>query len=328
MKFNERYRQQNNFQALPLELGLQIFGTALGYTFATLAPVGRVWIPQIHFWCVIGIQILRTLVVILASGRDSNHLIYKTVPKDLNWIFVGPEFHCLHHVYPDRYIGSFIKLFDWICGTAYSFRGKRFVITGGDGAFSQAMVMELKREGVQDIRKLEFGTDWDPHHFEKAAQMLATCDILILEHGTKDGDAAKSNCDSAVRLVQLFKQHRSTNGSNPTLPEVWYVGSEIEIHPSLEISQLQRYSDSKRSFLPHGRSYYDDADIIYRHIMPSAFQSSMGPAIYSPVWAARWSMWWIRRGARYIPVSCTVFSFLNYLKFIFLVPYARDVDTA
>jgi hypothetical protein len=327
MNFNEKYRKQNLFQALPLELGLQVIGTVLGYIFATLVtPSGQVWIPRSHLWSIIGFQVVKMIFVILTSGRDSNHLIYETAPKDPNWIFVGPEFHALHHVYPDRYMGSFIKLFDWVWGTAYSFRGKRFVITGGNGAFGQAMVTELEREGVQNIRKLEFGSDWDHDHFEKAASVLSTCDILILAHGTKGEDAIKSNCNSAVRLVQLFKQHRETNTSSPTLPEVWYVGSEAELFPSFGFAQLQRYSDSKRRFLPHARSYYDDADILYRHIVPSSFQSYMGPAIISASWAAKCSMWWIRRGARYIPVSYTGGAYLNYFKFMYLVPYVQDMN--
>ncbi|OQE74570.1 hypothetical protein PENNAL_c0079G10288 [Penicillium nalgiovense] len=159
----------------------------------------------------------------LASGRDSNHLVYKTVPKDPNWIFAGPEFHALHHVYPDRYIGSFIKLFDWVWGTAYSFRGKRFVITGGSGAFGQAIVAELEQEGVQSIRDLKFGIDWDHQHFEKAIAVLSTCDVLILAHNTEDQDA---DCNSAVQLVRLFKQNRSFSETSPTLPEVCVTSSQ------------------------------------------------------------------------------------------------------
>jgi sterol desaturase/sphingolipid hydroxylase (fatty acid hydroxylase superfamily) len=133
-----------------------------------VTPNGLVWSTRNHLWSTIGFQILRTTFVILISGRDSNHLIYNTAPKDLNWILVGPEFHALHHVYPGRYIGSFIKVFDWIWGTAYSFRRKRFTIIGGSEAFSQAIIAELEREeGVACIRKLRFGTYWDHGHFGK-----------------------------------------------------------------------------------------------------------------------------------------------------------------
>ncbi|KAJ6066670.1 uncharacterized protein N7446_003707 [Penicillium canescens] len=158
--------------------------------------------------------------VILLSGRDSNHIVYTTVPKDNNWLFVGPEFHSLHHVYPDRYMGSFVKLFDWIGGTSYSLRSKRFVITGGSGSFGRAIIKELKREGVRSIRKLKFGTDWGHDSFENALPVLSESDVLILAHGTKGPDAMESNCHAAVQMILSFKQHKKKNDSCQTLPEV------------------------------------------------------------------------------------------------------------
>ncbi|KAJ6107182.1 hypothetical protein N7523_008505 [Penicillium sp. IBT 18751x] len=325
MQFDKKYLQQNRFQALPLELALQVLGTILGYILASfMISDALVWSTRSHLCIIIGIQMLRTAFVIFKSGRDSNHLIYKIAPKDPNWLFVGPEFHSLHHVYPDRYIGSFIKVLDWILGTAYSFRRKRFVITGASGAFGRAIVTELEREGVNCIRKLKFGTEWDHNNFEKALAVLSTSDVLILAHGTKDQDAIESNCNSAIRLIELFKQYRVANSSDPTLPEVWYLGSEIEFHPSWGNAQLQRYSQSKRQFLPHARSFYDDPDILYRHIVPASFHSSMGPAILAADGAAKWAMWWIRRGARYVPVTYTGIAYLNYIKFKFFVPYAQE----
>ncbi|KAJ5855534.1 uncharacterized protein N7529_009478 [Penicillium soppii] len=318
MRFDNKYLHQNLFQALPLELGLQVFGSILGYIVVVLVMSNRqTWITQSHLWCLTGIQILKTIVVIITGGHDSNHLTYQTVPKDPNWIFVGPEFHSLHHVYPDRYIGSFIKLFDWIWGTAYTFRGKRFVITGASGAFGQAMITELECEGVQSIHKLEFGYEWDHHDYEKALPTLSTCDVLIMAHGTESSDGVKFNCDSSAQLVQLFKQHRKNKRSNPTLPEVWYIGSEIEFRPSWGNKELEPYSESKRRFLPYARSFFDDPDILYRHIVSSSFPSSIGYALFSGRWAAKTTMWWIRRGARYIPVTHTGVAFFHFYKFIY-----------
>ncbi|CAG8909833.1 unnamed protein product [Penicillium egyptiacum] len=329
MNFDERYLRQNQLQALPLELAAQIVGSALGYIFASfVTPNGLVWCIRNHLWFTIGFQILRTSFVILTSGRDSNHLIYKTAPKDRNWILVGPEFHALHHVYPDRYISSFIKVFDWIWGTAYSFRRKRFTVTEGSGAFIQAIITDLERkEGVACISKLKFGTDWDHHHFEKVIAVLSNSDVLILAHGCHGEDAVGSNCDSATQLIKLFKQYRATNPACPTLPEVWYVGSEIEFHSSWTNVRLQGCSQSKRrTFLPHARSFFDDPDIIYRHIVLPSFPSSMVTAGLSADWAARCAMWWIRRGARYIPVTYTGIACLDYFKFMYGVPYANDAD--
>jgi NAD(P)-dependent dehydrogenase (short-subunit alcohol dehydrogenase family) len=327
LKFDKKYLRRNQFQALPLELAIKIFGIILGYITATLVtPDGLVWTTRKHLWLTLGFEILRSSFVIFMEGRDSNHLTYKGVPKDPNWIFAGPEFHSLHHVYPDRYIGSFVKVFDWIWGTAYSFKHKRFVITGGSGAFGRAITTQLEREGVRCIRNLKFGIDWDHHQVGKTLPVLAECDILVLAHGSNGQDAVQSNCDSAIRLIKSFKKYRIANPACLTLPEVWYVGSEAELHPSWGIAQLQHYSMSKRKFLPHARSFYDDRDIIYRHIVPSSFHSPMGSAIISADMAAKCAMWWIRRGARYIPVTYTGIAYLNYFNFIYRVPYAQDLD--
>jgi NAD(P)-dependent dehydrogenase (short-subunit alcohol dehydrogenase family) len=251
------------------------------------------------------------------NGRDSNHIEYKTVPKDPNWLFVGPQFHALHHVYPDRYMSSVVKIFDWVAGTAYSLRNKNIAITGGSGAFGSAIQRQLRAEGVRNIYMLKFGTHWTHHDFSHAGPALDKADILILAHGTKGKDAMDSNCNSAIRLVQLYLERRvGREECKNTMPEIWYIGSEIELHPAFGASDMQRYSASKRAFLPYARALYDHPNIIYRHIVPAAFNSPMGKAFASPEWAASVMMWWIRRGARYIPVTYTGIAYLNYVKFI------------
>lgn len=328
LQFDKKYLRQNQFQALPLELALQIFGTILGYTFSTLVtPTPLVWTKPNHVWYIIGFQVTRTAFVIATSGRDSNHLVYQTAPKDPNWIFVGPEFHSLHHVYPDRYIGSFIKALDWICGTAYSFRGKRFVITGANEKFGQAIVAELEREGVNGIHKLDIGTDWNHDDFENAIPLLSNSDVLILAHSLKGQDEVESNCKSAIRLIKLFKKHKVINRVGPTLPEVWYVGNESEVHLSWGNRRTLRCSQQERGFLPHARYFYDDPNILYRHIVPSSFCSIMKFGVQSTaVQEARFAMWWIRRGARYVTGLYIGAAYLNYLRFIFSSPYAQDEE--
>ncbi|KAL4972483.1 fungal-specific transcription factor domain-containing protein [Aspergillus desertorum] len=214
---------------------------------------------------VLAVHLVRTLVVIYMSGQDSNHVVYKTCPKDPSWLFVGPQFHTLPHVHPDRYMGSVVKVFDWIAGTAYSLRNKNVVITGRSGAFGSAIVRRLRSEG--------------PHRtiFDQLEP-----DILILAHGTNGKDAMDANCTSTIRLVQLYMEQRfgrNRTDATKTLPEIWYVGSEIELHPAFGGAEMHGYLVSKRTFLPYARALYDDPRILYRHIVPAAFQSPMGKAL-------------------------------------------------
>lgn len=322
LKFNERYARHNSWIALPLEMLCKVFGSMAGWLLARhLMADDKHYISTAALPVACAFEIIRTLVVIAISGRDSNHIAFDTVPKDHNWLFVGPEYHALHHVYPERYMGSMVKVFDWVAGTAYSLRNKRVVLTGGSGAFGCAIEKQLLSEGVKDIKKLHFGKDWTHNDVSGVGKSLEESDILFLAHGTKGRDAMDANCKSTMRLIELFLRRKAAEDiqQTKTVPEIWYVGSEIEIHPAWGNPELQRYSASKRAFLPYARALYDHPRIIYRHIVPAAFESRMGKAIVSPDWAARVALWWIRRGAHYVPVTYTGLAFLNFFKFLLLV---------
>jgi hypothetical protein len=319
LQFNSHYLWHNTCIELPLELGCQLFGTWLGWlALERFAIIDLGALSENVLYGVFVIQVIRVLVVAILSGRDSNHKIYGTVPKNPSWFFVGPEYHALHHVDPAAYMSSSFYLFDWLFGAAYTLKSRRVTLTGASGAFGQAIMKQLQTESVASIQELKFGVNWTYDNYDAAIPILVNTDVLILAHGSKGEDALKANCESAVQLISLFKQYRKSDPSQKMLlPEVWYIGSEIELHPTLGIQSLQSYSYSKRSFLPYARTLYDDNSIIYRHIVPAAFRSAMGPAIISAEWAAQATMWWIRRGARYIPVTYTGIAYLHYFKFVY-----------
>ncbi|UKZ69559.1 uncharacterized protein TrAtP1_010565 [Trichoderma atroviride] len=217
-------------------------------------------------------------------------------------------------------MSSTFYLFDWLFGTAYTLKSRRVTLTGASGAFGKALMKELQTESVACIQQLKFGVDWTYTDFDAAIPILENTDVLILAHGSKGQDALKANCESAVQFISLFKNHRKSDPSQiDLLPEIWDVGSETELHPSFGIQNLQAYSTSKRAFLPYTRKFYDDDSIIYRHIVPAAFQSTVDSAKLPAEWVARTAMWWIRRGARFIPVTYTGLAYLYYVKFMSLI---------
>ncbi|KAL4738224.1 hypothetical protein BDV11DRAFT_206139 [Aspergillus similis] len=332
LNFNPRYRWQNAWFALPLEAVCLCIGGLLGWFFLfQLAMVKQKDLRHAPLIVVLAVHLIRTSVVIYMSGQDSNHVVYKTVPKDASWLFVGPQFHALHHVHPDRYMGSVVKFFDWVAGTAYSLHNKSVVITGGSGAFGTAITRRLRSEGVRNVYPLKFGEHWTHGDFSRVGPVFDHLepDILILAHGTKGEDAMDANCNSTMRIIQLYLERRAgrnTASATKTLPEIWYVGSEIELHPAFGGAEMHRYLDSKRAFLPYARALYDDARVLYRHIVPAGFQSQMGRAIVSADWAAGVMMWWIRRGARYVPVTYTGLAYLNFVK-ILCMSNAMDFPT-
>jgi hypothetical protein len=89
------------------------------------------------------------------------------------------------------------------------------------------------------------------------------------------------------------------------------------MHPSWGNKSLAAYSASKRRFLPFAKSLYENNTVVYRHIVLSAFSSKMGPDIVSVDLAAKWTMWWIRRGAKYVPVTYTGIAYVHFFEFVF-----------
>jgi hypothetical protein len=207
-----------------------------------------------------------------------------------------------------------VRLVDWLFGTAVTLRGRRIAITGARGAIGQALVKELSQEKGTSIQTLQFGRDWSFNDYHGLEATLRHTDILILAHGSKTADEAlKANCQSAVAIIDTFIRVREPPRSL-LLPEVWYIGSEAELHGAWT-DDMRAYTDSKRAFVPFAREYYDNEHVIYRHIVPAAFSSGMGQALVSAGWAAKMSLWWIRRGARYVPVTYTGMAFLNFFLF-------------
>jgi hypothetical protein len=99
------------------------------------------------------------------------------------------------------------------------------------------------------------------------------------------------------------------------------VGSEAEFHP-LVPSKIVCYGKSKRLMMRHAAAYMDRTDLMYRHIVPAAFTSQMGPGLVSADWMVRVSLWFICRGAQYVPASYTPFGYLHWVKMIFVTRLA------
>lgn len=97
--------------------------------------------------------------------------------------------------------------------------------------------------------------------------------------------------------------------------EVWAVGSEIECHPAFGNPDLRSYAQSKRAYAQVGARLMLDQGFLYRHIVPSAFRSQMGPGVMSGRSAAATALWLIRRGFRYVPVTYTGIAFVNFIPF-------------
>lgn len=318
LNFNESFSSRNILYHLSMELLCQVVGSLASWHLTRVMALRKISVASQDLTLVLVFLIVRSCVVAWNEGRDSNHIPYSRLPKDPHSIVVGPQYHALHHIDPQGYFGSMIRLVDWVFGTAVTLRGRRIVITGARGAFGQALLKELRQEKGTTIQTLQFERDWTFDDYSGLETTLRNTDILVLAHGSKNtNEAFKANCESAVTFIDTFIRTRKPPKSL-LLPEVWYVGSEAELHGTWT-EGMRAYTDSKRAFASFARAFYDDKRFIYRHIVPAAFSSGMGPAIVSAGWAAKLSLWWIRRGARYVPVTYTGMAVLNYFKFQYWV---------
>ncbi|MBS1151882.1 MAG: hypothetical protein H6Q89_3580 [Myxococcaceae bacterium] len=301
LKFDDALIGPNFWRHRTGELAIQLLGASAGYLF--LAPV-PVLIVQ-------GIFTVSFGVGIFLRGKDSNHREQAILAAPLGGVFVGLAYHSLHHAFPDRYFGSVTTAFDRLFGTGCQVAGRKVAITGASGAFGGPLKKLLEAEGAS-VTALKHGVDFVGGDCAKAAAVLASADILILAHGSRRGDPMAANCDSFLALIERFR-HSSRGRQVPA--EVWAVGSEIECHPAFGNPELQEYSRSKRAFARHARRYFHQSELLYRHIVPSAFTSPMGPGLISGELAAAWAWFLIKRGWRYVPVSYTGIALVNYLKF-------------
>lgn len=326
LEFNDAFGQQNILLHLFPEMLCHMTGSTVSWMLIRITAPGFAQLGWIDLQFVLVFHTCRSCFVAYNYGHDSNHIAYKWLPKDPNFFLVGPHYHAQHHIEPQRYFGSIIRFVDWMLGTAISFKGRRIAITGSSGALGQALLDQLSLENLKNIRPLRFGTDWTFEDYSGLEPILANTDILILAHGSKDAsDALQANCQSVIAIIDLFKRCRLQSKCE-LMPEVWCIGSEAEFHGSW-CESMQHYTDSKRAFVPFARAYYDEKAFIYRHIVPAAFKSQMGPALVTARWAAGVALWWIRRGARYVPVTYTGMAYANYFRFMYWVTPRGELTT-
>jgi hypothetical protein len=264
---------------------------------------------------VVLVALYRTVLFALTlrdEGIDSNHMAMDRLDGQPGLFWVSQSYHARHHIHPNNYFSSFTNVFDLLFATGAQISGRRFLITGAGGAFGGAMKARLEGLGAI-VDTARHGVDFSVGDYARMREKLADTDVLVLAHGAKSGGCQDANCTTFVDLIELFIA-LGKDRLNP--PEVWALGSEAEFHGDMGMPELVDYAASKRAFAQHGLRYYRSPDVLYRHIVPSAFTSQMGPGPMSADTAARIALFFIRRGFHYVPVTLTSLAFWNYFRFV------------
>lgn len=251
------------------------------------------------------------LSILYLKGVDAHHKPLTSLNARKGGIFVNANYHALHHVFPNNFYSSYIKIFDYILGSGTQIAGKKIAMTGASGALGSNMKRLLEKEGAEVIT-FKYGTDYTYDDYTQLIEPLSHADILLLCHGSKFDNAQEANCDSFVKIIELFRTVRKRSIA-PL--EIWGVGSEIECHPCFGIKKIQVYAKSKRNFAKYAHQYFHDPDIQYRHLVHSSFISPMGPGLMTASFAAKMTLFLIKRGFKYVPVTYTGFGLINYVRF-------------
>lgn len=313
MNVHPNWAKANLWCHLVPEFIVSILGTLLLVVFFDWIAVALVIL--VHT----GLFVLR----VRDEGKDVNHMNMDRLNGRRGHVFVTPTYHALHHVYPNQFFSSFLSLFDVIFGTNCQIKGQRFLVTGASGAYGQALTARLEKLGaIVDTAK--FGEDYEIDKYDGLSEKMRKADILVLAHGSKSDDCWTANYTSFVDLIEKF---RVIGKDRLTPPEIWAVGSEIELHGDMGIESLKPYATSKQAFAARAREFYTSPDLTYRHIVPAAFTSRMGKGLMSADVAAALSLFFIRRGFTYVPVTYTTLAVWNYIRFRF-IPWPKSVRKA
>ncbi|MGD0677373.1 MAG: hypothetical protein ABSC94_18290 [Polyangiaceae bacterium] len=306
------YRKRNLFFHRVPEYVTLVLATSVGFLF----------LPAHAVFGVLAFETILAVVGTLRGGLDSNHMNLPRIRSSSAGLLVDPMYHALHHVFPDNYMGSATRLFDVLFAKGCQIEGRRFAITGASGAFGRPLARLIEEAGGR-VTPIKYGRDYDYGDYERLDALISDADVLVLCHGSKVQNAMQANCDSFVAIIERF---RRVSRDRQLPVEVWALGSEIEAHPAWGNPDLQIYLRSKRAFAKHARRYFHDDEIVYRHIVPSAYTSPMGKGLISGATAAAIAMFFIRRGFRYVPVTYTGLAILNSLRFLW--PSGRSPGAA
>lgn len=262
-------------------------------------------------WAVAAICALHIVLFVFRvkeEGVDAYHMSMERLRGARGALVVTPAYHAMHHINPMAFYSSFLNIFDMIFGTALNVRGHRVLITGASGAFGSRMREALMSMGAKAVDTVSLAHMTDE---EIDALPVDGYDLLVMAHGLKDDDSPDSvwRANYAVP-IRLGERLIAAGRERLVPPEIWAVGSEAEVFGDSD------YAASKREFADYAADrWFHSEDVTYRHIVPSAFTSKMGRGLMDARVAVAWSLFLIRRGFRYIPVTYTGIALLNRVRF-------------
>jgi hypothetical protein len=150
------------------------------------------------------------------EGKDYQHVELDSVPAIkglLGSIFVGRNYHALHHIYPEVYFSSVIGLFDFVFGKLAYFKTKKIYFDIENSHF----VENLKETALSNGAKLS---------------ETMNCDILVI-----------NKSENTKTKIQEFYE---INKDKKIAPEIWVITHKAENLESPENLYIREIILSKK----------------------------------------------------------------------------------
>jgi len=213
------------------------------YVVHVAVTVGLGTLLRLPLLAIIVALLLETLVFALimkpTPGFDLNHRHVDRLRAYRPQYFCLPEYHLLHHVYPDAYFSSWLKTLDHWLATGTAIAGRHVALTGGGSDCGQVLKRELFIDNpVIDIDDKLLG------HPKALERLLRNVDILVLCHAANPGPTYR---DLIERFYAMHRERR--------VPvEVW------------AITRPDEFQDN-RAFAEFAQNLFRAGKVIYRHLV-------------------------------------------------------------
>jgi hypothetical protein len=152
-----------------------------------------------------GCFILQTVVfaaLLSYRGLDVNHRPVDYLDAYVPSVVCRPQYHALHHVYPDAHFSAYGMFVDWLVGGGLHLSGRTVTLAGAPTAFEDALCAELRTHGARIGARVDGVAD----------PRLAQVDVLLL-------------CDPATVATVLVEALVAATRRRRLPPEVWVASS-------------------------------------------------------------------------------------------------------
>lgn len=224
-------------------------------------------------------------------GFDVNHHYVEKLGAYTPRAFCMPEYHLLHHVYPDAYFGSWLKLIDYLLGTGIYLKGRHILISGTETPFGARLSKLLEKEGCK-VQPLSMNNSSEAIH-----DQMQNAEILVLSHKPGENRGYEA----------LAKQFCEIHKERHTPVEVWALTSNKEISSQALYDEEYKH---EAEFAPLARFLFGSERAVYRHIVADG--SSTKEEVALPIFKR------IKRGYNYVVDSWSLTQLAHFIQFIFL----------